>query len=288
MSRQYKRKYELTIIPADGEARVIRDLNCNFEIIKTVRSIPNSARITIINPNIETVGALKRRYTNIIFNAGYEGNLQLIFKGQVKNSFESKNNLDRSITVFAGDGQRDWENATTNRTYAENVTIQNVVKDVLKSFKEVTIGTLEGLPNLADKIRGQTLSGKSSDILDSLAKEYGFKWGISDNEVKIEPVIKPLNPNQAVLINAAHGMIGSPSVTEIGADVTVLLNPALLPGELFKVEATSANVELGNLFFREAKKTSADGIYRIEEVVFTGDLTTGSPNWRSKVKGVTV
>lgn len=288
MPRQYKRIYELTIFPVDGEPRVIRNLNCNFEIIKTVRSIPNSARITIINPNIETIGALKRRYTQVVFNAGYEGNLQLIFKGQIKNSFESKNNVDRSITIFAGDGQRDWENAITNRTYAENVTIQNVVKDVLKSFKEITIGTLEGLPNIADKIRGQTLSGKSSDILDGLAKEYGFKWGIFDNEVRIEPKVKPLNPNQAVLISAAHGMIGSPTVTEIGADVTTLLNPALLPGELFKVEATTANLELGNLFFKEAKRTNADGIYRIEEVVFTGDLTTGSPNWYSKVKGATV
>ena len=30
MSRQYKRTYELTIIPADGESRVIKDLKVDF------------------------------------------------------------------------------------------------------------------------------------------------------------------------------------------------------------------------------------------------------------------
>ena len=36
MARQYKRVYELTVIPPGGEARIVRGLRINFEITKGI------------------------------------------------------------------------------------------------------------------------------------------------------------------------------------------------------------------------------------------------------------
>lgn len=283
VARQYKRVYELTIIPDDGEARIINDLRVNFEITKSILSFPNLCRLVIYNPNEDTLSTLQKKFTKIVLNAGYEGDVRLLFKGEVRNVFQSKVGVDRLITIYAGDGERDWQNATFNKTFTENVTISAAIEEVLKSFEEVTTGVINGLPQVADKLRGQTLSGSSKDILDGFADEYGFDWSIQDGEVIITPVESPLEGDEAVLISAATGMIGSPIVTEIGADVVSLLNPRLLPNKAFKIESVNADIQLGNLFFRNIKRTTAEGTYKIQEVTFKGDSREG--DWTSSVKG---
>ena len=286
MSRQYKRAYELTIIPDDGDVKVIRDLRINFEVTKSVLSFPNLAKIIITNPNQDTISLLQKKFTKITLNAGYEGNIALIFKGQLRNAFQGKQSTDKTITIYAGDGEKDWQNASFNKTFTENVTISTAIQEVLKTFKEATVGALEGIPEIADKLRGQTLSGSSKDILDQFAEEYGFNWSIQDGEVIITPIEQPLEGNEAVLITAATGMIGSPTITEIGADVSSLLNPKLLPNKAFRIESVAADVQLGNLFFRDVKKTTAEGNYKIQEVTFKGDSRDG--DWISSVKGITL
>jgi len=283
VARQYKRVYDLTVIPTDGESRIISELRVNFEITKSVLSFPNLCKLVIYNPNEDTLSALQKKFTKIVLNAGYEGDVRLLFKGEVRNVFQTRAGVDSIITVYAGDGERDWQNATFNKTFTENVTISAAIEDVLKSFKEVTIGVVNGLPQVADKLRGQTLSGSSKDILDGFADEYGFNWNIQDGEVIITPVESPLEADEAVLVNSATGMLGSPTVTEIGADVRTLLNPRLLPNKAFKIESITGDVQLGNLFFRNVKRTTAEGTYKIQEVTFKGDSREGE--WTSSVKG---
>tara|TARA_R110000764_G_scaffold43177_1_gene97004 strand:- start:3677 stop:4411 length:735 start_codon:yes stop_codon:yes gene_type:complete len=239
--------------------------------------------LVIYNPNQETLSALQNKFTKIVLNVGYEGDVRLLFKGEVRNVFQMKSGVDRLITVYAGDGERDWQNATFNKTFSETVTINKAIEEVLKSFEEVSTGAIEGLPQGADKLRGQTLSGSSKDIMDEFANEYGFDWSIQDGEIVITPIESPLQNNEAVLLTAATGMLGSPTVTEIGANAVSLLNPRLLPNRAFKIESVNADIQLGNLFFRGIKKTSAEGTYKIQEVVFKGDSREGE--WTSSVKG---
>lgn len=283
MARQYKRIYELSIIPTSGETRIIDKLRVSFEITKSLLSFPNLARIQIYNPNQDTLSALQSKFTKIVLNAGYEGDIRLLFTGEVRNVFQTKTGVDRVATVYAGDGQRDWQNASFNKTFTENVSISAAIDEVLKTFKDVTVGALEGIPQIADKLRGQTLSGSSKDILDQFAEEYGFTWSIQDGQVVTTPIEQPLTNAEAVLVNAATGMIGSPTVTEIGADVTTLLNPRLLPNRAFQIESVNADIQLGNLFFRNVPRTNAEGIYKIQEVSFKGDSREG--DWLSSVKG---
>ena len=283
MARLYKRSYELVITPSEGESKTIRNLRISFEITKSVLSFPNLAKITIYNPNEDTLSLLNKKYTKIYLNAGYGDNMGLIFKGELRNLIPSKFGVDRTVVIYAGDGERDWQNSLFNKTFTENVSIKTAIEDVLKTFKETTIGIIEGVPDIADKLLGHTLSGSSKDILDNFAEEYNFDWNIQDGEITIAPTSEALLPDEAVLINSATGMIGSPTVTEIGADVTSLLNSKLLPNRAFKIESISVDIQLGNLFFRDIKKTTAEGIYKIQEVIFKGDSREG--DWTSSIKG---
>ena len=270
-------------MPVDGEARVIRDLKVDFEITKSLLSYPNLCRIDIYNASPDTLSALQKKYTKIIINAGYFGSLKLLFKGDIRNVFQAKSGTERITTVYAGDGEKPWQNARFNKTFAENVTIKAAIDEILKSFEGVTIGSIDGIPDVADKLRGQTLSGSSKDLLNNFAAQYGFDWSIQDGEIVVTPDQKPIKGDEAVLINAATGMIGSPTLTEIGADVTTLLNPNLLPNRAFKIESVGTDISIGNLFFRDVKRTSAEGIYKVQEVVFKGN--SREADWTSEVKG---
>lgn len=283
MSRQYKRYYELLIIPTEGDSKLIKDLRISFEITKSVLSFPNLCKLEIYNVNRETLSVLQRKYTKIVLNAGYEADVRLLFKGEVRNVLQSKKDVDRIVTIYAGDGERDWQNAIFNKTLSSNISVKSAIEEVIKSFKDVTAGTMNGLSLSADKLRGQTLSGSSKDILDKFAAEYNFDWSIQDGEVIITPVESALEGEEAILISATTGMLGTPILTEIGADVNTLLNPNLIPNRAFKIESVNAEVQLGNVFFRKVNKTSAEGTYKIQEVVFKGDSREGE--WVSQVKG---
>lgn len=286
MSRQYIRAYEMTIIPEDGNTITFDSLRVSFELTKSILSFPNLFKIDIYNPNEDTLSALQKKYTKLTFNAGYRGNIRLLFKGEIRNVFQKKQSADRVVTVYAGDGQRDWQNSFFNKTFTENVSTKAVIEEVMSTFKELSIGVLKGLPDVADKLRGQSLSGSSKDILDNFANEYGFDWSIQDGEIITTPIESPITTTEAVLVNASTGMVGSPTITEVGADVTTLLNPSLLPNNAFQIDSVSADAQLGNLFFRNVKRTSAEGLYKIQEVLFKGDSKDGQ--WLSMVKGRSV
>ena len=282
MSRQYKRAYSLTITDSE-RTKTIDGLRIVFNITKSLHSFPNIAKIDIYNANQDTLSILQTRYSELAFNAGYTGSLRLLFSGQIRNVFQRKIGPDNITTIFAGDGEQDWQNSIFNKTLSENIAIKQVVSEIAASFQGTLLGTLEGLDAPADKLLGQTLSGSSKDILNKLAEDYGFQWSIQDGSLITVANDKTLEGTEAVLINNNSGMIGSPTVTELGVNVTTLLNPMLLPNRAFKVESSFADVAIGGVQFREIKRTTGEGIYKIFQVIFDGD--THGTNWFSIVDG---
>ena len=283
MARQFKRVSELIVTPPDGPSRVISGLKISFVINKSVISTPNLAQITVHNPNDETLSTMQRKFTRVTFNAGYVGNKRLLFTGQIRNVLQGRAATERTATIYSGDGQQAWQNARINKTYAPNVNMKTVIRDLISTFTGTTEGDLEGIPNVPDKLLGQTYSGSSKDVLDELATEYGFDWSIQDGVVVTTPKNSGLTSTQAVLINRQTGMLNSPTLTEIGADVTTLLNPLLLPNTLFRIESQGTNVAIGNLNFRELPRTKAEGLYKVLSVEFKGDNRQG--DWTSTVVG---
>ena len=283
MSRQYNRQYQLTITTLDGVTKVISGLRVQFTITKSLLSYPNLAEIKIYNANADTLTKLQQKYTKISLSAGYTGNIKVLFIGEVRNIFQSRAGTEKILTIYSGDGQRDWDNSVFNGTFSESVSIKTVINEVIKTFRGLTSGNTDGIPDVIDKLLGQSLSGSSRDIMDTYANEYGFSWSIQDGELVVVDDEQVLSDTDAVLITAATGMIGSPTLTFIGADVTALLNPNLLPNRAFRIDSVNFEVAIGNLFFATVPRTEVTGFYKIQEVTFRGDTRAG--DWLSEIKG---
>lgn len=283
MSRQFDRRYLLTITTLDGVTKVISGLRIQFQITKSLLSFPNLAEIRLFNANADTLSKLQQKYTKISLSAGYGNDIKVVFIGQVRNVFQSRAGTEKVLTIYSGDGQRDWQNSTFNGTFSENVSIKTVINEILKTFKGLGVGNIDGIPDVIDKLLGQSLSGSSQKLMDGYADEYGFSWSIQDGEIVVINDEQVLTDTEAVLITTATGMIGSPTLTFIGADVTTLLNPRLLPNRAFKIDSVNFDVAIGNLFFAQVPRTEVEGFYKIQEVVFKGDTRSG--DWVSELKG---
>lgn len=282
MGVQYLRTYEFSIFN-EGIERKITGLKIVFKVTKSLQSFPNLAEIKIYNTNKDTQALFKKRLTKIKLQVGYGLNKGLIFIGEIKNIERSRQGTDHILTVFAGDGQKDWEQAFYNKTLQSNVTLLGTVKDIASTFITTVVGELKGLSVPPNKLRGQTLSGPSKGLLDTLAEDYGFKWSIQDGAMTTIPEDEVSEIVTAQLVNNATGMIGEPTVTDRGANVRTLLNPALTPNSVFKIESSGAKVEVGGKFFRRVPRTQATGLYKIFEVIHEGD--THGKTWYSNLKG---
>ena len=285
MTLQFLRNYSLVIDQTDGSSRTITDLKIEFEIIKSTIKYPNTAMITITNPNKDTIAALAEKDARVTLNVGYQNNLAFIFSGDVVNSINTATSIERLSTVYARDGMQDWKTAVFSKTFEQTVSPNEVLDEVIKSFSSLTIASSVELPKSFDNLRGMTLSGATKDVLQKVLDKFNLNWSIQDNQIVIVDESKGfVADSEAVVISPETGMINSPSVTEVGADVKTLLNPKLLPYKVFNITSSNAEVTFGNLLFREVPRTSGEGFYWIREVKFTGNSRQG--DWHSEVIGV--
>ena len=280
MSRQYIREAELTI----GNlvtATVITGLRIQFMITKDLQGFPNLAEISIFNLNEDTRSKIQNEFENLVLKAGYKDNLKTIFTGDLRNVTKTRIGPDLITTIFAADGNKDFNEAFYNKSFNDGSKVTDIITDIVSEFEEVTKGVIEGVNTAAQKVFGATFSGNSSEVLDQLGDENEFDWSIQNGKVDI--IARDSYVDEQTVITSRTGMINSPTITEIGIDVKTLLNPSILPGRLIKVESSAPNFSLGNLNFREINKTLGEGVYKVIKIIHNGD--THSNNWDSTITG---
>lgn len=303
LSRQFNRIYELDIQsdpkpPLAPETRAIRGLRISFEVVRTVIGTINKSRIVIHNPAPATLAILSAAGTFVSLRVGYkstqlgENNIVEIHRGEVRNVFQAKLGQDRSLTVYSAEGSSPLALAYVNKTFEAKVNVKTIIEYIVQSFVEfttpatVTKGRITGIDNLGMIAEGLTVSGSSRVELNKLAEEYKFRWDILGSEIYVTGKGHVLSQDVAV-INSHTGMVDSPTITEIGADVKTLLNPYLKPNTLFRIESVNADTRRGDPYYPRRKDDpiagTAEGTYIVQEVLFAGDTRAG--DWTSQVKG---
>ena len=153
------------------------------------------------------------------------------------------------------------------------MSLKDTVTTVAGTLNNIQIGQLNGLDG--GKVNNKTIcySGPTHRALDNLAKTYDFEWSIQNGIFETVPSQGAINTQTtATVVSSTTGMIGSPTVTEIGANVTTLFNAALLPNRWINIQAAGSDVQLGDPYFRPANKpTIAQGFYIINTVTHQFD-----------------
>lgn len=300
-TRQWLRQAQL-VVGKGGNGLMIENLRIQFEIVKTSDPQPNKALIKVFNLNPTHDSQIRNEYTDVFLNAGYEGAIKLVFKGNITHVFHYKEGTDWITEIECADGDNDYRNAVINEVLAAGATNKQVADRLLRSMPNTTGGYME--TGESGRTRGKVLVGNTRDHLNKIATQEGANWSIQDGVLQIVKT-DSLLPNEAIVANSTTGMLGAPEINEDGITVKFLMNPdARVNGAL---QLDNNNIQMKGTKIGETKKGSQqtgervnssnfqngkysrldpDGIYKMLKVTHKGD--TRGKDWQTEAVCVAI
>lgn len=285
MTRQYKRVAEV-LVGAGGSGVLIRDLRVTFEVVKTSDATPNSANIKVYNLSPANQVKIKKEFTDVLLSVGYQDNVRLVFRGNIRHAYTYREGNDIITEIDAGDGDRDFREATMNETLAAGTTDKQLVE---RAAGSMTAGTKLGYSDAEEKARtrGKVLTGNTRHILTKIAAGADASWSIQDGVLQMVRVGGVL-PGEAIVLNNETGLLTAPKLTADGVETNSLLNPELKINGKLKISNRDVDQRLpGGSSDKDSKPPptlAADGFYKIIKVQHTGD--THGKDWGSICTGV--
>lgn len=282
MSLQFDRQYALDIFNDAGEQLEIRDLRVSFELTKTLLGYPNRGVVEVYNLAEEDIQRITQKFSTLRLFAGYAERVKQVFEANVKNFYKARSNPDSIFTFITSSGSRAWDSSVFSKTYNAGTSANTIIEEVGNSFDGVQLGARVSNPEWPTLLANGTFSGSSSRVMDQLSREYNFDWAIDQQELNIVPRGFALEDLPLVEITPDTGLIGSPTLTELGADFRVLMNPDLVPGRRVQMRADFVQLGQSGTEFRRVR-TTADGIYKIMETRHIGD--SRGQDWYTDIIG---
>ena len=257
---RFDRDYELGISVSSGLAVVVRPpLRISFSADKYIPGTGagiglNKMTIRVYNLTEAHRLALvkdaeQQKRIPITLRVGYSGALALLFKGTVFRGSNSREGPDMVTELECLDGGFDFLNSYTSRTVRSK---QKAIDAVLEDMPNTGTGKItEQQPVTRPKV----LVGSSAALISGLT-DAGEHWYIEDEKlyiIKDSEVVSGYVP----VINAASGLLDTPTREFQMVSFDTLMNPAIRIGGLCRLESTSA--------------PHLDGIYKVFAIGYAGD-----------------
>jgi hypothetical protein len=287
---QFGRTCTLLVSSKAGKGLDLSQLRIRFNVKKSGIMTPNVADIRVYNMDPVTANTIgvNKQYNQVTLQAGYVGNYGVIFKGNIKWTFQGRESATTTfLDMAAGDGDSAYNYAVVNQPVAAGSQPIDQLKLALNSMAGSGIGQnyIGDLP-LNQLPRGKVMFGNARDIINNLAMSNNFRWSIQDGQVVFVSQNSYL-PGTAVVLTSKTGMIGTPEQTITGITCKCLLNPKLkIHG---RAQINNASVKAFKINFLEVGSEAntpvplrADGTYYILVAEHIGD--TRGQEWYTNLQ----
>ncbi len=271
---QWLRACSLVVANSSGNGLDLGELRVVFCTKKGDVETPNSAEIRVYNLAEETISRMKKEFTRVILQAGYQNNMGIIFDGNIRQArLGRENGTDTCLEIIAADGDRAYSFATVNTTLVAGSLPVDRIKTCQNAFaaKGVQAGYM---PDLGGQPlpRGKVMYGMARKYMRDTAANTGCTWSIQDGKTQLVKASGYL-PGEAVVLTHETGLVGTPEQTNGGIKVRCLLNPKLRVGGRIKLDNQSIQQAKTDLKMNATRppKMDKDGVYRILKVEFSGD-----------------
>lgn len=293
--RSWKRKWAVTI-----DTFKTTELDIKFKIEKSLKDEPNKCELEILNlseehrarieeltPFSTVVSGLAKQKVKIAarkaatsgipvkIEAGYEedDDLSLLWLGDLRNAISEREGANWVTKLESGDGEKAWQNARVNLSYGPKTPVATVIRAIARE-----LGLGEG--NLASVIasielngvgrllpRGAVIAGPARQQLRDWTRSAGLEFSIQDGALQFLEKGKATG-EQAFLVSAETGMIGSPTVDIDGlVHVKMLMPHGIRPGRLLVIDSQRVA-----------------GGYKAEKIIYEGD--TAGDEWFVEMEAV--
>ena len=284
MTLQWLRKLKLEYqgVSLDENMRV------RFKVESATSQSLNKAEIIISNLSPATAAKMlvKPEGKVVSLSAAYEGNIGLIFKGnviQVRKGRESP--TDTILIIDAYEGDIPYNRGVVNKALPKGSTSKEHYDTFVEAMKPygVDAGHVPAAFANFKYPRAVAFFGMARDYLRTLAHSNGCTWSIQRGKVDMVPINETL-PGSTVVLNAKTGMIGMPTQTQQAIIVTALINPAIQINGAIKlnnkdiqqgaITATLPDAQ-GVISKTTMPNLPADGLYKVLQAVWEGDTRAG-------------
>ena len=289
-----------------GSASEVLDLSefrFRFEIHQSDAVTPNTLVARVYNLDDSTVNKIfgqnggRSEYTKTVIQAGYKGNVAVIFDGTIKQLMRGKeSNVDNVLDIYAGEWDLPYAFSTVNQTLAAGATQQDQLNAVGAAPGEGDPPVdPDALPPPIGGIlaRGKVLWGLKRDYYRSIGATTGRRISVQSGKFVSIPVTGYLEA-EVVVLDSASGLIGVPETTQNGVTATCLLNPKIRIGTRVHINNRDLNTTIitnravggaqgGTVLFASV---AADGIYRVAAIDYEGD--TRGTAWYSQITALAI
>lgn len=150
----------------------------------------STASITINNLSASSRAGIQKNQV-VILNAGYEGDVGVLFVGQVASVSHKQSGVEWQTKINATAALSQWLDTRINKTYEAGTKAEDIVRDLLNIFG-MEVGVFQLVKN-AVYPRGRVCCGKLKDVLAEIViNECGSRLLIRDNQLIIN------NPSDGV------------------------------------------------------------------------------------------
>lgn len=260
---RFDRNFELTVL----DVVITPPMRVAFSANKSVSGGLNRLTVRLYNLNQTHRLALAKdaeqvKRIPLLFSVGYQDTLRLLFKGTVHTGKNMREGPDMITEMECLDGGFDYLNSFTSKTVRGKTRAVDALLDDMPN-------TARGkVTNQRPLIRPKVLVGSTGKLISELVNE-DETWYIDDEKlyiVKDNEVVSSFIP----VVNAATGLLNTPTRENQKVTFDTLLNPSLKIGGLCKLESTSAPY--------------MNGVYKIDSMGYEGDNYGAS--WSQSVTGL--
>ena len=281
---QWKRQCRLVVgIGKDTtEALDFSEFRIRFAVKQAMVTVPGTAEIYVYNVSRDTCDKIREEGQDVILEAGYQGNMAVIFRGQLRQRVIGRESqTDTYLRIVAASADQGHVNAVINTTLAAGSSPADVQAAIGKSYEPygVTAGYSPALPE-TKLPRGKVMYGAARDYLSEFSNSYRMQACYDNSELSFIPQ-DGARPEEAIEINVDTGMIGMPMMTVNGLVVSCLLNPNIGPklGGIIHINNDSIQYEaISTAYaadpqndFKSKLMQDANGFYRIISREHVGD-----------------
>ena len=250
--RLYKR-YIQVIIGNDDNAISIDSLYITFEIKKAISAKPSEGTVSIYNLNDTSESKIQEAGERIRILAGYNGNADLLYDGDIRKIEKNKQKLDRILTVTIGGNVFKLTDAFFNKSYNGAISVSQIVQDAIPTFGLDAIG-LEKIP--ASTLNDFAFTGRTADLLDKILNPLDVQWFEDDGFINFS--VRGESTETIFVLKPGTGLVDSPGITDEGIKFKALLNGRIKINGRVKIESRLVK-----------------GVYKITQLVYRGDNRDG-------------
>lgn len=263
----FGRNVQVTIGPKGKIGKLITGIRITGKIEKSLEQAPNPATFELYNLSEDTRALATKAGAVIIVKAGYGDNPPIIYQGDIARVLPKRKGPDIILTVEAGDGETNYQNASADISLAPGALFGQVYDNLAGQFG-LSKGQEVGMDRNQQYLQGYSGTGLVRDQMKTILSKQGLGYSIQDNQLQVIP-LDGATDELVVVLKPSTGLIGSPfkqitlrqdlakqgkEAKKDGVHFTSLLNAQIRPGRRVKIESSEVT-----------------GIYKVEKVTHQFD-----------------